>query len=433
MTPTQKRLRDLRERQSRERQRMAELALADSLTDETRAELDQIENGTPDLERQLRAAQSAADVEEQEQRATPTGGNELDAEMRERIELRSRCRVGRYLLARHGGRIVDGAERELSEAARVDPGEIPLELWEPAPEQRSAEQRTVAALPGTTGINLAPIQPAVFAPSIAPSLSINMPRVGSGTYAIARISTSQSASALAKGTAAAGVAGAMTVATTTAHRVSARVEFAIEDIANVGTANFESALRQNLSMALSAQLDDYLINGDGTGANPGGLLKALSDPTAKTAVATFDDVVGVYADAVDGLWSMNVRDVFMLAGVATYWLFAKTFKSPVGTMAEGYAVAPSETAADWAEAKTGGLRTNERMPAAASDNQAAIVHRRGRSGLMTAVAPTWGSISIDDFYSGSAKGERYFTAHVLIGDLIVVQPGAYKEETFHIA
>ena len=56
MTPSQKRLCELRERQSRERQRMAELAVADALTDETRAELDQLETGTPDLERQLRAA-----------------------------------------------------------------------------------------------------------------------------------------------------------------------------------------------------------------------------------------------------------------------------------------------------------------------------------------------------------------------------------------
>ena len=63
MTEAMKRIRELRERQSKERQRMAELGLAESLTDETRAELDKIETGTPDLERQLRAAQTAADAE----------------------------------------------------------------------------------------------------------------------------------------------------------------------------------------------------------------------------------------------------------------------------------------------------------------------------------------------------------------------------------
>ena len=55
MTPAQKRLRELRDRQSRERGRMAELALVDELSDEQRSELDEIERGTADLERQLRA------------------------------------------------------------------------------------------------------------------------------------------------------------------------------------------------------------------------------------------------------------------------------------------------------------------------------------------------------------------------------------------
>ena len=60
MTAAQKRIRELRERQSRERQRMAELSREAELTAETRAELDRIEAGTPDLERQIRAAVTAA-------------------------------------------------------------------------------------------------------------------------------------------------------------------------------------------------------------------------------------------------------------------------------------------------------------------------------------------------------------------------------------
>ena len=47
MTEAQKRLRQLRERQSRDRGRMAELAIVDELSDEQRAELDTIERGTP--------------------------------------------------------------------------------------------------------------------------------------------------------------------------------------------------------------------------------------------------------------------------------------------------------------------------------------------------------------------------------------------------
>ena len=81
MSPAQKRLRELRDRQSRERGRMAELALADELNDEQRQELDTIEKGTPDLERQLRAAQVAVDDEDR-QTKVETGTAQGDAEQR---------------------------------------------------------------------------------------------------------------------------------------------------------------------------------------------------------------------------------------------------------------------------------------------------------------------------------------------------------------
>ena len=83
MTPTQKRLRDLRDRQSRERGTMAQLSPVDELSDEQRSELDTIERGTPDLERQLRAATIAAEDEEREQRrrrrCAPAGGQRGNA------------------------------------------------------------------------------------------------------------------------------------------------------------------------------------------------------------------------------------------------------------------------------------------------------------------------------------------------------------------
>jgi len=57
----------------------------------------------------------------------------------------------------------------------------------------------------------------------------------------------------------------MPIVTTAApKRVSARLELTLEDIAAVGQANFESILRENLSPALSDELDKQAINGDGT-------------------------------------------------------------------------------------------------------------------------------------------------------------------------
>ena len=53
--------------------------------------------------------------------------------------------------------------------------------------------------------------------------------------------------------------------------------------------------------------------------------------------------------------------------------------------------------------------------------------------MRTAVCPTWGSISIDDIFSGALKGQRAFTVSVLLGDVILVQPSAYAEVAFRVS
>ena len=115
MLNSQKRLRELRDRQSRERGRMSELALVDELTDEQRSEFDNLEKGTADLERQIRAAMVA--VEDEEKEAETRALDEPDREMRERTELRSRASLTNFLTAAISGRQVSGAEAELQSAA----------------------------------------------------------------------------------------------------------------------------------------------------------------------------------------------------------------------------------------------------------------------------------------------------------------------------
>ena len=57
----------------------------------------------------------------------------------------------------------------------------------------------------------------------------------------------------------------------------------------------------------------------------------------------------------------------------------------------------------------------------------------GEGYMRTAVCATWNEISIDDIYSGSASGERFFTMHVLLSDVIVVQPDAYAQVQFKVS
>ena len=432
MTEAQKRLTQLRERQSRERGRMAELAVVDELTEEQRSEFDQIEKSTPDLERQLRAAMVACETEETE--AETRAATEPDAEQRERLELRAKASLTSYLRAALEGRQVDGAEGELRAAAGVTG--IPLELWDTA---EALEQRAATEAPGTVGVNLDRIRPAVFANSIAPRLGIEMPRVQSGTYASATIGASLTAAPKAKGSDADATAATFTVTAVTPKRISARMSIQAEDVAAVGQANFESILRENLSLALSDELDNQAINGDRP-ANPSGddvakldgILKRLTAPSAPGAIADFDAFAAAHAGGIDGLWANNLKDISIVCGPSTMVLSARTFQTATNYKGE-------MSAAAYAMANTGGWWTNKRMPAAVSDVQQAILYRKGRSimgaagAMRTAVCPHWNEISIDDIYSGSASGTRNFTLHVLLGDVILVQPDAYAQISFQLA
>ena len=432
MTNAQKRLRELRERQSKERGRMAELALLDDLNDEQRAELDTMERGTPDLERQIRASIIAAETEECEAETTQT--TEPDAEQRERLELRGRASLTAYLRARIEGRQVSGAEAELQQAAGIGGG-IPLEIWDTS---EVLEQRAATEAPGTTGVNLDRIRPAVFANSIAPRLGIDMPRVMTGTYASATISTSLSAGPAAKGADATATAAAFTVTAVTPKRISARLSIQVEDIAAVGQANFESILRENLALALSDALDNEAINGtfDPSASPPNlglvGIFDRLTDPGAPSAVADFDGFASSHASGIDGLWANMLKEVAIVCGPATMTLSARTFQSATNYKGE-------MSAAAYAMQNTGGWWTNKRMPDAAANVQQAILYRKGRSmmggagAMRTAVCPHWNEVSIDDIYSGSASGTRHFTMHVLLGDVILVQPDAYAQVAFQLA
>ena len=286
-------------------------------------------------------------------------------------------------------------------------------------------------------MNLDPIRPAIFANSIAPKLGIQMPRVASGTYATGTISTSQSAAALAKSGEAMGVAGAITVATATPKRVSARLELTLEDIAAVGQQNFESILRENLALALSDELDDQAINGDGQAPNLAGMFQALTDPNDPAAgIATFDSFVAAFAGGVDGLWAAMAKEVGIVVNPETYQLSLQAFRDPSTGTAGGRG---DMSFADYAMQHFGGWWTNARMPDTDAHIAQAILYRKGRSamgasaGMRTAVCPHWNVIDIDDIYSGSAKGERYFTMHVLLGDVILVQPDAYAQVAFRVS
>ena len=405
-------------RGSEQRARLGEIGAMDDLTPEVRTELETLSAAHRDTESQLRAA-LLADV------AAPPPAHALDSEARERLELRGRASFGKYLAAALTGGTISGAEAEYQAACKT-PG-IPLELFEQDRPEIRVDAASVAPATGS-GATLAPIQPFVFSQSIAPLIGIEMPSVGSGSYSEMTISASLTAAAKAKGTVQDSTAAVLTPATATPRSIRGRLTLNLEDLAQIGQANFESALRQNAQAVVSDALDTQIISGNGTAPNLGGLISQLTAPTSPTDIATFDMFVGAFAGAIDGLWAPMMADVSMVTNVDAYKLAAKTFR---GTAANG---GPVETSADYLRKATGGFWTNKRMPATASTIARGIVYRKGRMGLRTACLPTWGSLAIDDIYSDAASGQRHFTLNVLVGSkVLLVQPAAYGLAVFKVA
>ena len=257
---------------------MAELGTAESLTDETRAELDKIEGGTADLERQLRAAQVAVDDEEAEQRAAGAKARqpEGDAEDRERAELRRKVNMGRYIGAAVEQRSADGAEAEFNAAVGIAGNRFPLELLAP-PEQRAARTEDRATTNIDTTVMPRRWLDRLFADTAAMRLGITMESVPVGVASFPVTTAGASAAQRQRSTdSAADAAWTIGLTEMKPKRNAVRLVFSIEDTARI--PDLESALTRDLRMALMEGVDRAIFLGDasasGTDADIVGLQTA---------------------------------------------------------------------------------------------------------------------------------------------------------------
>ncbi|WP_419932027.1 hypothetical protein [Candidatus Poriferisodalis sp.] len=344
-----------------------------------------------------------------------------------RLELRNAAAISDIVAAIEGFRPLDGATAELQAETGCTVKQIPFELL----ETRSVEERADAATPAPTagvGRNIAPIQPFVFAASIAPMLGIMMPSVGTGTYAVPRITTSAGAAGVADDAARDSTAGAITVTDATAKRVSARLTYRGIDVARSGFTDFEAALRRNLQAALSAQLDTYILNDQDLSANaeyPEGLIGALTAAAAATDQVTFETGIEALADLIDGLWGRSLAEIRSIVNDTVMTKYETLFQQPAGASgAKG-----SVSLAAYLREACGGIVAHDRMPAAANGVSNCLAFLSG-DGVAdrpwTSFCANWGRVELSDPWSDAAKDWRHTTAHVYCSDVKVLEAGAYK-------
>ena len=408
MSPAQTKLRQLRERASKERGRMAELALVDELADEQRSELDTIERGTPDLERQLRAAGVAVEDEEAEQReaAKAGAGPEGDTEDRERAELRGKVKLGGYVAAAIEQRGADGAEAEYNAAVGIAGNRFPLELLSP-PEQRAArvEDRQV------TGVDTATMPRTwldrLFSGTAAEAVGVSMESVPTGKSSHPVTSMGATAAQRGKSEAAADAAWTLSVTEMTPKRNAVRLLFNIEDTARI--PGLESALTRELRMALTEGVDRAVFLGDNMATPDAGDIVGLTTAAglveksiSQTNKVKGSDTLQVFAELIDGKAAMMPSDLkaVFAVGANTLWShqLANTGASVDTTIAEFL----RRFGLNW--------MTRGDIEDTTADTEFAAFVGLGRGLDGSGVAAVWeaGEL-IRDPYSGAAKGEVALT------------------------
>ena len=405
MTPAQTKLRQLRERQSKERGRMAELAVADNLTDETRAELDGIEGGTPDLERQLRAATTAVEAEEAEQRAVAPDHRDADPEMRERLELRGKVRMSNYIVAAVEQRAAVGPEHEYNASIGISGNRFPLELLAP-PEQRAARTEDRE----TTNVDVATMPRTwldrLFSETAAMELGITMESVPVGSASYPVTTAGASAAQRQRSTdAAADAAWTIGVKELKPKRNAVRLLFSIEDAARI--PGLESALTRDLRMALTEGIDRAIFIGDsGATGNDADItgLTTHADVTEQTLSQSnkllWPATVASFFAMLDGLHASTPADLNIIASVGA----ARLWHSTSANTNRNESVAQIMNGNGLMFRSRANIDTNT----ANGDFGAFIGRKRGIDGA--GVAGVWeaGEL-IRDPYSGAAKGEVALT------------------------
>ena len=256
-------LRNILVRQSEVRERLnAEIGKDEP--DDTK--LTSLRNEAQSIETELREALKADDKPDATDDDASDAGAKVDAETRERLELREKCGVSDFVAGALLGKEPTGAAAEYA-AAEGCPGLMPITLLGPTTEERrrehrEREHRAVTPAPADTDVphTHAPIVPMLFDRSIAPYLGIMMPTVGTGIQSYPVLSTAVTAGMAAEDANAVNTAGAFTVTDADPRRLTGALTIRKEDAAKLPA--LEESLRGNLASVISDEFDDEALNGD---------------------------------------------------------------------------------------------------------------------------------------------------------------------------
>lgn len=255
-------------RQSEIRQALAELAGAETLTDETRARIDTLDREYQDGERRYRAALIAEDTERRE------AGADLETRSdREYSELLARFELRQIAQALDTGRTLDGATAEIVTELRNAGGYRGI----PVPWVALELRNTVAA--GTPDpISTMPIIDRLFPDSIAARMGAQMIQIDHG--ATEWPVTTAGATVGWQATEGGNVGGPTPFQTADRplkpdHTLGVQMRLTRKAMLQTGSA-LEQAVRRDMNAAMAAELDRATFLGTGSDGQPLGVITGRS-------------------------------------------------------------------------------------------------------------------------------------------------------------
>ena len=420
---------------SKELKKSVQLAIRAS---EIRSEINGLEPGEATLEKRKELLGQLNTVEA-EYRTELTTEAEADAgapdaagltpEEREFRQLDNRAELRNAFRAVATGEALTGAEKELREHRGLSGHNLPWDMIAPrSTATPRTEDRADAVSPAPTNSHLQqhPILGRVFARSATAALGVAMPMVATGQQNYPTITTTDTASILAKDAS----EGDAADAGITAHVISpARLQrsyvFRREDQAVL--AGIEEALRMDLSDAVSTLLDQQVLAGDGTtGAQFDGFFATaanggLADRSDTPARVTFALAAGEAARGIDGVYAGSLAECAIAIGDDT----ARDLASKFTTNGQ-------ESALSYMTRTTMRTVASAHVPDVASTFQEGVLARMGGGG-MNSVCPMWDSLfMIRDEVTKRKEGQIALTVGMLAG-FDILRSGGYQRLKFKVA
>ena len=389
------------------RQRLNEILLVETRSEDETAELEKLTQEVGAKEPELRAA-LAAEPDQQEVLV------EGDAETRELQRLTERADVGSILSATFEKRQTSGEAAELQKHFGLGSHQVPLEMLR---INRGVEERAAATVPASIGdASQAEVVTPVFASGDGAFMGIERPTVPVGDAAYPVLSTMPSVKGPFSDSTEAVQTDATFVATNLSpERLQASFSYRRTDAARF--AGLDASLRLALNGGLQEKLDQQAIEGTD------GLLTSTNLPNNNVSTATTFQLYlsGLLYGRVDGRYARTPSDIRMIVGAGTFTHASSTYK---GNNSD-------ESGVERLQEKSGGLMVSAHIPDVASSKQNALIRLGMERGA--AVQPMWQGVSlIVDEFTRAAFGEVVVHA-VLLANFAITRKAQFHKQQVQTA